>query len=180
MSARGQRKNSARWPATMALGDFLVAYLQRAGVSHIFGLPGDLALGSLPPVWSGARPRDRQLFPRADRGLFGRRLRPQHATTWSRVRDLRCGGPQRGQRRRGLLRRAGSLARHLGGARRRRAEDREDPSPGEGCGSPVPDLRRIDVHRTDCRATGTRGPADSRRDFAHHVGDAPRLPGDPS
>ena len=29
----------------MALGDFLVAYLQRAGVSHIFGLPGDLALG---------------------------------------------------------------------------------------------------------------------------------------
>ena len=34
-----------RLPATMALGDFLVAYLQRAGVSHIFGLPGDLALG---------------------------------------------------------------------------------------------------------------------------------------
>jgi indolepyruvate decarboxylase len=31
--------------ATMPLGDFLVAYLQRAGVSHIFGLPGDLALG---------------------------------------------------------------------------------------------------------------------------------------
>ena len=36
---------SAAWPATMALGDFLVAYLQRAGVSQIFGLPGDLALG---------------------------------------------------------------------------------------------------------------------------------------
>ncbi len=45
MTAREQRKNAARWPATMALGDFLVAYLQRAGVSHIFGLPGDLALG---------------------------------------------------------------------------------------------------------------------------------------
>ncbi|MBW2235963.1 MAG: hypothetical protein JRG85_11275 [Deltaproteobacteria bacterium] len=29
----------------MPLGDFLVAYLQRAGVSHIFGLPGDLVLG---------------------------------------------------------------------------------------------------------------------------------------
>jgi len=29
----------------MALGDFLVAYLNRAGVSHIFGLPGDLVLG---------------------------------------------------------------------------------------------------------------------------------------
>jgi indolepyruvate decarboxylase len=31
--------------ATMPLGDFLVAYLQRAGVTHIFGLPGDLVLG---------------------------------------------------------------------------------------------------------------------------------------
>jgi indolepyruvate decarboxylase len=29
----------------MPLGDFLVAYLQRAGVCHIFGLPGDLVLG---------------------------------------------------------------------------------------------------------------------------------------
>jgi indolepyruvate decarboxylase len=28
----------------MALGDFLVAYLRRAGVQHIFGLPGDLVL----------------------------------------------------------------------------------------------------------------------------------------
>ncbi len=28
----------------MALGDFLVAYLRRAGVSHLFGLPGDLVL----------------------------------------------------------------------------------------------------------------------------------------
>jgi indolepyruvate decarboxylase len=28
----------------MALGDFLVAYLNRAGVRHIFGLPGDLVL----------------------------------------------------------------------------------------------------------------------------------------
>jgi indolepyruvate decarboxylase len=28
----------------MALGDFLVAYLKRAGVSHLFGLPGDLVL----------------------------------------------------------------------------------------------------------------------------------------
>ncbi len=30
---------------SMALGDFLVAYLQRAGVTHLFGLPGDLVLG---------------------------------------------------------------------------------------------------------------------------------------
>jgi len=29
----------------MPLGDFLVAYLKRAGVSHLFGLPGDLVLG---------------------------------------------------------------------------------------------------------------------------------------
>jgi indolepyruvate decarboxylase len=29
----------------MLLGDFLVAYLRRFGVSHIFGLPGDLVLG---------------------------------------------------------------------------------------------------------------------------------------
>jgi indolepyruvate decarboxylase len=29
----------------MRLGDFLVAYLRRAGVEHIFGLPGDLVLG---------------------------------------------------------------------------------------------------------------------------------------
>ncbi|MBW2495329.1 MAG: hypothetical protein JRE43_11305 [Deltaproteobacteria bacterium] len=31
--------------SSMPLGDFLVAYLQRAGVRHIFGLPGDLVLG---------------------------------------------------------------------------------------------------------------------------------------
>ena len=29
----------------MQLGDFMVAYLRRAGVTHIFGLPGDLVLG---------------------------------------------------------------------------------------------------------------------------------------
>ncbi len=29
----------------MRLGDFLVAYLRRAGVQHVFGLPGDLVLG---------------------------------------------------------------------------------------------------------------------------------------
>jgi indolepyruvate decarboxylase len=29
----------------MPLGDFMVAYLRRAGVTHIFGLPGDLVLG---------------------------------------------------------------------------------------------------------------------------------------
>ncbi|MCH6562100.1 MAG: hypothetical protein IH800_06750 [Myxococcales bacterium] len=29
----------------MPLGDFLVAYLRRMGVTHIFGLPGDLVLG---------------------------------------------------------------------------------------------------------------------------------------
>ncbi len=44
-----RRKAKARFDAAMrprmALGDFLVAYLERAGVSHIFGLPGDLVLG---------------------------------------------------------------------------------------------------------------------------------------
>ena len=29
----------------MPLGAFLVSYLNRAGVTHIFGLPGDLVLG---------------------------------------------------------------------------------------------------------------------------------------
>ncbi len=29
----------------MKLGDFLVAYLKRAGVTHLFGIPGDLVLG---------------------------------------------------------------------------------------------------------------------------------------
>ena len=28
----------------MLLGDFLVAYLQRIGVTHLFGIPGDLVL----------------------------------------------------------------------------------------------------------------------------------------
>lgn len=37
------RRSSMR--SRMPLGDFLVAYLQRAGVTHIFGLPGDLVLG---------------------------------------------------------------------------------------------------------------------------------------
>ena len=29
----------------MPLGEFVVAYLRRLGVTHIFGLPGDLVLG---------------------------------------------------------------------------------------------------------------------------------------
>ena len=40
----GGRGLSAMRPH-MPLGDFLVAYLNRAGVTHIFGLPGDLVLG---------------------------------------------------------------------------------------------------------------------------------------
>ena len=28
----------------MTLGDFVVAYLRKIGVSHVFGIPGDLAL----------------------------------------------------------------------------------------------------------------------------------------
>jgi indolepyruvate decarboxylase len=40
----GARGRSTMRP-TMPLGDFLVAYLKRAGVTHIFGLPGDLVLG---------------------------------------------------------------------------------------------------------------------------------------
>ena len=28
----------------MALGDFLVAYLRKIGVTHLFGIPGDLVL----------------------------------------------------------------------------------------------------------------------------------------
>ena len=44
MSAHRTPGRSSMKP-TMALGDFLVAYLNRAGVTHIFGLPGDLVLG---------------------------------------------------------------------------------------------------------------------------------------
>ena len=39
-SARTRSSMRSRMP----LGDFLVAYLKRAGVTHIFGLPGDLVL----------------------------------------------------------------------------------------------------------------------------------------
>ncbi len=41
---KAQTGRSAMRPR-MALGDFLVAYLRRASVEHIFGLPGDLVLG---------------------------------------------------------------------------------------------------------------------------------------
>jgi indolepyruvate decarboxylase len=41
--ARGTGHGAMR--PRMRLGDFLVAYLRRAGVRHIFGLPGDLVLG---------------------------------------------------------------------------------------------------------------------------------------
>jgi indolepyruvate decarboxylase len=42
--ARGARSPGLLLPR-MKLGDFLVAYLRRAGVTHLFGLPGDLVLG---------------------------------------------------------------------------------------------------------------------------------------
>src|SRR5437773_8100225 len=40
------RSSSRRDPvrATMPLGDFLVAYLQKIGVTHLFGIPGDLVI----------------------------------------------------------------------------------------------------------------------------------------
>ena len=43
--ARGRVPSRSAMRPTMPLGDFLVAYLKRAGVTHIFGLPGDLVLG---------------------------------------------------------------------------------------------------------------------------------------
>ena len=44
--ARARRNaGSGAMRPRMRLGDFLVAYLRRAGVRHIFGLPGDLVLG---------------------------------------------------------------------------------------------------------------------------------------
>jgi len=45
VSARRSRPARSAMRATMPLGDFLVAYLKRAGVTHLFGLPGDLVLG---------------------------------------------------------------------------------------------------------------------------------------
>jgi len=46
VSAARARSRSSRsaMRSHMPLGDFLVAYLKRAGVTHIFGLPGDLVL----------------------------------------------------------------------------------------------------------------------------------------
>ncbi len=41
----GRSKSQSAMRSRMPLGDFLVAYLARAGVKHIFGLPGDLVLG---------------------------------------------------------------------------------------------------------------------------------------
>lgn len=41
---RGQAARRSLLRPRMALGDFLVAYLRRAGVTHLFGLPGDLVL----------------------------------------------------------------------------------------------------------------------------------------
>jgi indolepyruvate decarboxylase len=43
--ARGRAPAGAALRRRMKLGDFLVAYLTRAGVRHVFGLPGDLVLG---------------------------------------------------------------------------------------------------------------------------------------
>jgi indolepyruvate decarboxylase len=43
--ARGRAHSRSTMRPHMPLGDFLVAYLKRAGVTHIFGLPGDLVLG---------------------------------------------------------------------------------------------------------------------------------------
>jgi len=44
VAERSERAKPA-FRSSMALGDFLVTYLRRAGVKHIFGLPGDLVLG---------------------------------------------------------------------------------------------------------------------------------------
>lgn len=41
----GAGRGRSAMRSRMALGDFLVAYLNRAAVTHIFGLPGDLVLG---------------------------------------------------------------------------------------------------------------------------------------
>src|SRR2546425_4724865 len=41
-SRRSSRRSPVR--ATMPLGDFLVAYLQKIGVTHLFGIPGDLVI----------------------------------------------------------------------------------------------------------------------------------------
>jgi indolepyruvate decarboxylase len=41
----GGRERAGALRSRMKLGDFVVAYLKRAGVRHVFGLPGDLVLG---------------------------------------------------------------------------------------------------------------------------------------
>lgn len=42
---KGTARGAVSFRPRMKLGDFMVAYLKRAGVTHIFGLPGDLVLG---------------------------------------------------------------------------------------------------------------------------------------
>lgn len=42
---RARRAADSAMHPRMLLGDFVVAYLKRAGVTHLFGLPGDLVLG---------------------------------------------------------------------------------------------------------------------------------------
>jgi indolepyruvate decarboxylase len=54
----------------MPLGDFLVAYLQRAGVTHLFGLPGDLVLNLFYKFATAGRPTGARHRRRGDSGGF--------------------------------------------------------------------------------------------------------------
>ena len=99
----------------MKLGDFLVAYLRRAGVSHIFGLPGDLVLGLFHRF---GRSRELEIVTFSHEpavGFAADGYARSTRRTGRRLRDLRGRWPQRGEPGGRCLRRAGAAARRVSG-----------------------------------------------------------------
>ena len=146
----------------MALGDFLVAYLRKIGVTHLFGIPGDLVLRLFLRFGARRGLRDRDAVARAGRRLRRRRLRARDGPHRRRVRHLRRGRPQHGEPGRRLVLRAraapGAERRPgRGGAQARHA----DPPPGEGDRVAAPHLPRAHLRGAPARRSAHR-----RRDRA--------------
>ena len=73
----------------MALGDFLVAYLRKIGVSHVFGIPGDLALKLFFALGRKHGIEDHHAVARAGRRFRRRRLRARDRQNRRHLRHLR-------------------------------------------------------------------------------------------
>ena len=151
--------------ARMTLGDFLVAYLRKIGVTRVFGIPGDLALRLFFALGRKHRPRDRHLLSRTGRGLRRRRLRPCDRQDRRDLRDLRRRRAQYGQPGRGFVLRARAAPDLLGRSRRGRTQARHaDPSSGPrdriaASHLPGSHLRVARAHRS-----AARGGRSARRD----------------